>query len=50
MIPTVYEMFQCEDKLYIVVELVTGGELTKHIEADKAMEERQVKHIVYQLL
>jgi serine/threonine protein kinase len=33
-----------------VTELVAGGDLTAHIDSGKVMEERQVKHIVYQLL
>ena len=30
-IPTVYEMFQCGEVLYIVTEVIRGGELTKKI-------------------
>ena len=40
MIPAVYEMFQCEEELYIVTELVTGGELTDHITSSEIMKER----------
>lgn len=45
-----YDVFEGETKLYIMLELVEGGELFTYISSDNGLEESQAQFIFFQLL